>query len=144
MTLAINGQQVAEGASPGLIPVQPKDPMTIGRDELTAAGDYQAPNRFDGVVIALRVDTGGKPPAVAQPMSRAEITAGLESHDRALFVQNDWIRDPYIVLGPDDYYYLTGTTPLPGDPREQSDPYNTGLGSTSIVGLRPGSGEART
>ena len=33
--------------------------------------------------MALNVDKGGKPPAVAQPMSRAEIEAGLKSHDRA-------------------------------------------------------------
>ena len=70
---------------------------------------------------------------VAPAMTRAQIEAGLKSHDRALFIKNSWIRDPYIVLGPDDYYYLTGTTPLPGDPREETDPYNKGLGN-SIVG----------
>ncbi len=69
-------------------------------------------------------------------MRRKDIRAGLKSHDRALFLQNDWIRDPYIVLGPDDDYYLTGTTPLPGDPRENNDPYNTGLGKESIVGWK--------
>ena len=43
MSLAIDGQQVAAGKSPGLIPVQPQDPMNVGHDELTAAGDYQRP-----------------------------------------------------------------------------------------------------
>ncbi len=71
---------------------------------------------------------------VQAAMPRAEIAAGLRSHDRALFIKQGWIRDPYIVLGPDDFYYLTGTTPNPGDPREQSDPYNVGLGPDSIVG----------
>ncbi len=33
-----------------------------------------------------------------------------------------------------DTYYLTGTTPNPGDPREAADPYNIGLGEESIVG----------
>ncbi len=42
-------------------------------------------------------------------MPRSEIESGLKSHDRALLIANFWIRDPYIVLGPDDYYYLTGT-----------------------------------
>src|ERR1017187_4418885 len=74
------------------------------------------------------------PPGVAPAMSRVEIEAGLKFHDRALYIKQGWIRDPYITLGPDDFYYLTGTTPNPGDPREQSDPYNTGLGKTSIVG----------
>ena len=71
---------------------------------------------------------------VQPAMPRAEIEAGLESHDRALYIKEGWIRDPYIILGPDDYYYLTGTTPEPGDPREQTDPYNIGLGPDSIVG----------
>lgn len=74
------------------------------------------------------------PPAVQPAMPRAQIEAGLKSHDRALYIKEGWIRDPYIKLGPDDYYYLTGTTPDPNDPREKSDPYNIGLGPQSIVG----------
>jgi len=64
------------------------------------------------------------------------IAAGLQSHDRALHIKDGWIRDPYIVLAPDGYYYLTGTTPLPGDPRETQDIHNTGLGPQSIVGWK--------
>ncbi|MEM0895920.1 MAG: family 43 glycosylhydrolase [Verrucomicrobiota bacterium] len=69
-------------------------------------------------------------------MPRGEIEAGLKSRDRALFIKEGWIRDPYISLGPDDFYYLTGTTPVQGDPREQSDPYNIGLQETSVVGWK--------
>ncbi len=68
----------------------------------------------------------------AQP--RAEIEAGLKSHDQALYIKEGWIRDPYIVIGPDDLYYLTGTTINPDDPREETDPYNPGLGNASAVG----------
>ena len=71
---------------------------------------------------------------IPPPMSCLEIEAGLKSHDHSLFIKNGWIRDPYITHGPDGLYYLTGTTPQPGDPREQSDPYNTVLGQASIVG----------
>ncbi len=74
------------------------------------------------------------PPGVAPAMPRAEIEAGLKSHDRALYIKQGWIRDPYIILGPDDFYYLTGTTPNPNDAREKTDPYNIGLGKDSIVG----------
>ncbi|MDD4630807.1 MAG: family 43 glycosylhydrolase [Proteiniphilum sp.] len=56
------------------------------------------------------------------------------SHDRALYIKKHWIRDPYIVYAPDGFYYLTGTTPNPGDPRENRDPYNKGLFEGSIVG----------
>ncbi len=136
MTLTINGECVAEIDSPGLIPVQPKDALSVGFDSLTAAGNYRVPNPFNGTVISTRVDCDGKPPAVATAMDRATIETGLKSHDRALYVKEGWIRDPYIVLAPDGYYYLTGTTPNPGDPREKSDPYNTGLGKASIVGWK--------
>ncbi len=74
------------------------------------------------------------PPGVKPPMSRAEIEAGLKSRDHALYIKQGWIRDPFLTLGPDNFYYLTGTTPNPGDPREQTDPYNVGLRKESIVG----------
>ena len=62
----------------------------------------------------------GLPPA----MSRSEIEAGLKSHDRALRIKSGWIRDPYITIGPDGFYYLTGTQPNPDDQREATDPNN--------------------
>lgn len=70
------------------------------------------------------------PPA----MSRAEIETGLKSRDRALYILEDWIRDPFITLGPDDFYYLTGTTYNENDPREKPDPQNVGLGAQGAVG----------
>ncbi|EMI57072.1 glycoside hydrolase family 2 [Rhodopirellula sallentina] len=81
---------------------------------------------------ALReVPTNRKPAPV---MSAETILAGLESHDKALYIKAGWIRDPYITTGPDDFYYLTGTQPKEGDPREAKNPYNIGLGDASIVG----------
>ena len=38
----------------GLIPVQPKDELTVGYDALTAAGNYSAPNRFNGNITTNR------------------------------------------------------------------------------------------
>ncbi|MEM1068898.1 MAG: family 43 glycosylhydrolase [Planctomycetota bacterium] len=79
----------------------------------------------------VEVPTDRKP----GPLMDAEtIRAGLKSHDRALYIKAGWIRDPFITLGPDDYYYLTGTQPSEGDPREADNPYNIGLGEASIVG----------
>lgn len=48
------------------------------------------------------------------------------SHDRAIYIKDGWIRDPYIYWH-EGAYYLTGTTPQYGDPREKTEPYNTGL-----------------
>ena len=135
MTLSVNGDTI-DTESPGLIRVQPKDPLSVGRDDQSAAGDYTVPNPFNGTVVSTRVDTGGRSLPIASVMKRPAIRRALRDHDKAIFVLNDWIRDPYVVLGPDDFYYLTGTTPLDGDPREQSDPYNTGLGDESIVGWK--------
>lgn len=67
--------------------------------------------------------------------NRAEIVQQkLAKHDKAVVVKDGWIRDPFIVLAPDGFYYLTGTTTRMYDPREKGDKYNTGLGKTSIVG----------
>ncbi|MCH5375061.1 MAG: arylsulfatase [Planctomycetes bacterium] len=57
MFLSVDGREVARGPSPGLIPVQPKDPQCIGRDDLTAAGDYEPPNPLQGKVTNLHVET---------------------------------------------------------------------------------------
>ncbi len=69
-------------------------------------------------------------------MDKEIIAKGLASHDRALHIKDGWIRDPYIVPAHDGYYYLTGTTPLPADPRRINDKFNTGLGTGSIVGYK--------
>lgn len=58
----------------------------------------------------------------------------ISEHRSAVYIKDGWIRDPYIVLGPDQMFYLTGTMPVDGDPREVSDKYNIGLGEESIVG----------
>ncbi len=136
MTLSVNGSNAISIPSPGLIPRQPKDAVSVSRDLLSAAGNYVAPNPFHGTIVNTRVEAGGKPPHVAPVMDPDTIRAGFQSHDRALFVKGGWIRDPYLVKGPDDWLYLTGTAPLNGDPRESTDPYNTGLGDASIVGWK--------
>ncbi len=79
----------------------------------------------------VEVSTDRKPAPV---MDADTIRAGLKSHDKALYIKAGWIRDPYITLGPDGFYYLTGTQPNENDSRESINPYNIGLGDESIVG----------
>lgn len=136
MSLSVNGEPKVSAISPGLLRTQPKIGLSVGYDALSNAGFYEVPNPYNGTILSTRIDAGGTLPAVAKVMPRSEIEAGLASHDQSLFIKEGWIRDPYVILGPDDYYYLTGTTPNPGDSREQSDPYNTGLGNESIVGWK--------
>lgn len=138
ITLQVNDLPPRRIKSPGLISAQPKDGLSIGYDELSAAGDYDAPNPFNGTILSTRVTPAGELQTypVAAPPNRQSIVDALRSHDRAVHVKSGWIRDPYIVLGPNDHYYLTGTTALPDDPRQQHDPYNTGLGDGSIVGWK--------
>ena len=35
-------------------------------------------------------------------LSAGDILAGVKSHDKALHIKGGWIRDPYIVLGPEN------------------------------------------
>ena len=57
-------------------------------------------------------------------MPSAEVEKGIKSHDRALHILDGFMRDPYIILAPDGYYYLTGTT---GGIPEGYDILNVGL-----------------
>ncbi len=110
----------------------PETLAAIHRDAGLPDGAAKGPTREEGSTGEIYPSPEAAPVRPAMP--RAEIEAGLASHDRALYLKEGWIRDPYIIPGPDDFYYLTGTTPNPGDPREKSDPYNVGLGDNSIVG----------
>ena len=88
-------------------------------------------------IALILVGTALLPAAYALPVSGAEseteIRAALATHDRAIHVHDNWVRDPYIVLAPGGYYYYTGTTQMPGPPPAEAR-YNTGLGPTSRVG----------
>ena len=56
LTLSVNGTST-EIPSPGLIPVQPKDNLSIGRDDLTSAGNYETPNPFNGKILSHTIKT---------------------------------------------------------------------------------------
>jgi|GEM_PF-198952 len=56
LSLTVNGQTVTR-PSPGLIPKQPLDQLSIGKDDLSAAGDYESPNAFTGTILAHQVLT---------------------------------------------------------------------------------------
>ncbi len=58
MTLKANGELIGSAPSPGLIPVQPKDELSVGEDARSAAGDYEAPNPFNGAIASPRVQVG--------------------------------------------------------------------------------------
>lgn len=54
MRISAGGHGVVT-VGPGLIPVQPQDKISFGKDDRTAAGDYTAPNPFRGTVESFRV-----------------------------------------------------------------------------------------
>jgi hypothetical protein len=56
MKLMVNDEVVGSIPSPGLIPVQPKDDLSVGLDSESAAGNYTAPNPFNGTITLTRVD----------------------------------------------------------------------------------------
>lgn len=56
MALAINGGEEIACKSPGLIPTNPIDPLSVGHDSRTAAGEYDSPNQFNGKVLEHKVE----------------------------------------------------------------------------------------
>lgn len=67
MSLTLDGKRVGDIPSPGLIPVQPKDELSIGQDVLSAAGNYESPNPFNGKILQTEVKPGDV--TVPQPAS---------------------------------------------------------------------------
>lgn len=61
MTLNVNDGESIETSSPGLIPVQPVDELSVGFDDRTAAGDYDSPNALNGSVIQYSVECNAMP-----------------------------------------------------------------------------------
>lgn len=57
ITLTVNDNDPLTIASPGLIPTQPLDALSIGFDDRTAAGNYSGPNHFTGKVINHNIQT---------------------------------------------------------------------------------------
>ncbi|MCA9059179.1 MAG: sulfatase-like hydrolase/transferase, partial [Planctomycetaceae bacterium] len=58
LTLSVNGADAVVTESPGLIPEQPQDGLSVGFDDRSAAGDYQAPHPFTGQILLHRVTAG--------------------------------------------------------------------------------------
>jgi arylsulfatase len=80
-----------------------------------------------GLAFMFAATAGAAEPASA-------IRAALASHDRAIHAHDTWVRDPYIITGPDGFYYYTGTTQRPETPLNPETKTNTGLGPGSLVG----------
>lgn len=57
MLFKVNDQPQMQVASPGLFKVQPKDGLSIGYDDLSAAGSYDSPNKFNGTIISYSVQS---------------------------------------------------------------------------------------
>ena len=57
MRLSINDDKSLTRKSPGLIPEQPQDGLSIARDDQSAAGDYTSPNPFNGTITKTEVKT---------------------------------------------------------------------------------------
>lgn len=77
MTLALNGRIVARGRAVGLIRVQPKDDLSIGRDILSAVGDYTPPHPLKGKVENARITAGLKRYIMQPPSVTPEKNIGL-------------------------------------------------------------------
>ncbi|UUO06441.1 arylsulfatase [Blastopirellula sp. J2-11] len=55
MRLQVNQEAALEVDSPGLLPLQPKDELSLGYDAQSAAGDYEAPNPFSGLISDFKI-----------------------------------------------------------------------------------------
>ena len=66
------------------------------------------------------------------PINPSVLLSEVQDHNKAVRIHHSWIRDPYIYLADDDYYYLTGTTLPAGNQYEYTDKYDLPLGNNEI------------
>ena len=52
----------------------------------------------------------GSTPLTAHAVPAASTAEAIAAHHRAVVIHDQWIRDPFITLDGDGWYYLTGTT----------------------------------
>lgn len=101
LSLTVNGKEVT-APSPGLIPVQPKDELSLARDLQTAAGDYEAPNPFNGKILSQNIH-GGASEAPGQP------TTMLTPWGEKLTPETTWREYPRPQLARDNWTNLNGS-----------------------------------
>jgi len=84
--------------------------------------------RFIGAGVAVV----GTPRLLALDRQKA-IKKALAKRDRAVLVHDNWVRDPYVALGKDGWYYYTGTMQSPSFVENEETRNNTGLGTSTMV-----------
>lgn len=103
MQLHVNGLQIARRRSAGLIPLQPGDGLSVGRDELSAAGDYRAPNPFRGTITAVDVAAGSEVRALRPVISPLTTPWGEK-----VTAENAWTEYPRPLLQRKQWTCLNG------------------------------------
>ena len=102
MTLSVNSGPAISGPSPGLIPVQPIDGLSVGFDDKSAAGDYQSPNRFTGKINSYKVQVSGEVSAVLSKEDAHSLRESLSGTGEPLFTDLNYNGscDPEVVWNP--------------------------------------------
>ncbi|MEM7313117.1 MAG: sulfatase-like hydrolase/transferase, partial [Planctomycetota bacterium] len=134
MTLAVGDGEAISQESPGLIPVQPIDQLSVGFDARTAAGKYEAPNRLNGKVIRHSVkasDRQQKPPVKQKPTKQPSRHNDKDSFDGPK-------RPNFVFILTDDQGWTGLSTPMDkAQPGSQSDFYQTpNIARLAAAGMR--------
>lgn len=94
MALDVNDQRVVERKSPGLLAAQPAIGLSIGEDAGDPVGNYSAPNRFNGRLVAHQIEVG--PPKVAmrtawgEQLEQAGAEQPWQEYPRPAFRRDQW------------------------------------------------------
>jgi len=74
MSLAVVDGDSVRRRSPGWIDRQPKDGLSLGRDDLSAAGDYESPHPLRGELVSYEISTVQPPARSNAESSHAEFS----------------------------------------------------------------------
>jgi len=94
MWIEVNDQRVVERKSPGLLSAQPAIGLSIGQDVGDPVGDYTAPNRFNGRLIAHQIEAGRPKVAMRTPwgeqLEQASSEQPWQEYPRPAFRRDQW------------------------------------------------------
>ena len=109
LQLTLGEETVQAKNTLGLIPEQPQDGFTIGRDEASPAGNYKAPNPYSGTIADVQVQTGevvAKPKAPRQ--ERPFLSEMITDWGAMVTADNAWTEYPRPLMRRDNWECLNG------------------------------------
>ncbi len=121
--MKVGQETVLTENSLGLIPEQPQDGFTIGRDDASPVGNYRAPNPFSGAIADVRVETSpvDLKSTTKKKRERPFLSGLVTEWGSKVTAENAWREYPRPQMRRDNWTCLNGKWDYAVTPVEQKN-----------------------